>query len=167
MATTEDDGGRSERDALAREVVASAGSSWRSGLPWRLRWSGWPHGRRACLRSSPRSAWTSSSPTASWRFSATRHLSLDGYEQDQTVVLAHYQDENAASAGLRISDRPLDLSMLEAFAELGWEPGPSREELQAALASLPDGRAPEEYPATLPTSPPSSTTPPPDRPGAA
>lgn len=71
-------------------------------------------------------------------FSATRHLSLDGYEQDQTVVLAHYQDENGASAGLRISDRPLDLSMPEAFAELGLEPGPSRAELQAALQSLPE-----------------------------
>jgi hypothetical protein len=71
-------------------------------------------------------------------YSATRHLSLDGYKQDQTVVLAHYQDQNGASAGLRISDRPLSLSMIDALAELGLEPGPSREELQATVQALPE-----------------------------
>jgi len=75
-------------------------------------------------------------------FSATRHLSLDGYKQDQTVVLAHYQDPEGSSAGIRISDRPLAVSMVEALGELGLEPGPTREQLQAAIGALPeDGRA--------------------------
>jgi len=72
-------------------------------------------------------------------FSATRHLSLDGYRQDQTVVLAHYQDEEGSSSGLHVSDRPLDLSIVDAMAELGLEPGPSREDLQAAIQAIPEG----------------------------
>jgi hypothetical protein len=80
--------------------------------------------------------------TSAEGFSATRHLSLDGYKQDQTVVLAHYQDAEGSSAGLRISDRPLDLSMVEALAELGLEAGPSRKELEAAIRAVPgDARA--------------------------
>lgn len=74
-------------------------------------------------------------------YTATRHLSLDGYKQDQTVVLAHYQSAEGYSAGLRISDRPSG-SMLDALGELGLEPGASREAMQSALAALPeDGRA--------------------------
>jgi len=71
-------------------------------------------------------------------FSATRHLSLDGYKQYQTVVLSHNQDDEGASAGLRISDRPLELSMIDALAELGLEAGPSRGELEAAVQALPE-----------------------------
>jgi hypothetical protein len=71
-------------------------------------------------------------------FSATRHLSLDGYGQDQTVVLAHYQDPGGSTAGLTVSDRPLDVSMLDALGELGLEPGPTREELQAAVQAIPE-----------------------------
>jgi len=71
-------------------------------------------------------------------YSATRHLSLDGYKQDQTVVLAHYQDPDGSSAGLRVNDRPLDLSLLDALEQLGLEPGASREQIGAALAALPD-----------------------------
>lgn len=71
-------------------------------------------------------------------FSATRHLSLDGYKQDQTIVLAHYQDAQGASAGLRIHDRPLDVSMAEAMAELGLEPGPTRDQLEAAVRTVPE-----------------------------
>lgn len=71
-------------------------------------------------------------------YSAVRHLSLDGYKQDQTVVLAHYQSPDGYSAGLRISDRPEDLSILEAFGELGLEPGTSREEMQAAIEAIPE-----------------------------
>ena len=39
-------------------------------------------------------------------FSAARHLSSDAYGQDQTVVLAHYQDPRGSTAGLTVSDRP-------------------------------------------------------------
>ena len=72
-------------------------------------------------------------------FSATRHLSLDGYRQDQTVVLAHYQDEEGSSSGLHVSDRPHDLSIVDTMTELGLEPGPSREDLQAAIQAIPQG----------------------------
>ena len=73
---------------------------------------------------------------------ATRHLSFDAYEQDQTVVLSHYQDPTGSRAGLTVSDRPLDLSLLEAQAQLGLEPGASREQLTAAVKALPEeGRA--------------------------
>jgi hypothetical protein len=68
---------------------------------------------------------------------ATRHLSLDGWKQDQTVVLAHYQNARGASSGLSVSDRPQDRSLLEAMAEIGLEPGASRLEFQAAIARLP------------------------------
>jgi hypothetical protein len=74
-------------------------------------------------------------------YSASRHLSLDGYKQDQTVVLSHYQDQNGSSSGLTISDRP-DHSLLDAFRQLGLKPGASREELTAALRAIPqDQRA--------------------------
>lgn len=71
-------------------------------------------------------------------YSATRHLSLDGYGQDQTVVLAHYQDPGGSTAGLTVSDRPLDQSLLGALGELGLEPGPTREEMQAAVQAIPE-----------------------------
>ena len=75
-------------------------------------------------------------------YSATRHLSLDGYKQDQTVVLAHYQSPSGSTAGLRIGDRPQDLSILDALAQLGLEPGASRADMQAAIQALPeDARA--------------------------
>ncbi len=61
-------------------------------------------------------------------FQAVRHFSLDGYKQDQTIVMHHYQDPGGAAAGISISDRPLDLSMFDAMAELGLEPGATREE---------------------------------------
>jgi hypothetical protein len=71
-------------------------------------------------------------------FQASRHISLDGYKQDQTVVLAHYQDPNGALSGLMVSDRPRDRSVLEAMAELGLEPGATREEMQEAIMALPE-----------------------------
>lgn len=76
-------------------------------------------------------------------FSATRHLSLDGYEQDQTVQLFHQQDPERARAGLRITDRPEDLSLRETFADaLGLDVPFTREEADSALAELPEqGRA--------------------------
>lgn len=77
-------------------------------------------------------------------YSATRHLSLDGYQQDQTVVLAHYQSPQGASAGLRISDRPLDLSLLEAFADLGLAPSPTRQEMEAAIQTIPEAERAEK-----------------------
>lgn len=71
-------------------------------------------------------------------FSATRHLSLDGHKQDQTVVLHHYQDPSGAHAGLTVSDRPEDLSVTDALAALGLEPGPTRQELQSAIEAVPE-----------------------------
>jgi hypothetical protein len=71
-------------------------------------------------------------------FHASRHISLDGYKQDQTVVLAHYQDPNGALSGLMVSDRPQDRSVLDALAELGLEPGASREEMEGAIMALPE-----------------------------
>lgn len=70
--------------------------------------------------------------------SAMRHLSLDGYKQDQTVVLAHYQNPNGSLSGLLVSDRPHDLSILDAQRELGVAPGATRQELQAAIMALPE-----------------------------
>jgi hypothetical protein len=71
-------------------------------------------------------------------FQAARHISLDGYKQDQTVVLAHYQDPDGALSGLMVSDRPRDRSVLDAMAELGLEPGAAREELEEAIIALPE-----------------------------
>jgi hypothetical protein len=69
---------------------------------------------------------------------AARHLSLDGYKQDQTVVLAHYQDPGGAASGLFVSDRPTDMTILEAMAELGLEPGATRDEMERAMQALPE-----------------------------
>lgn len=68
-------------------------------------------------------------------FSATRHFSLDGYKQDQTVVLHHYQDARGTHAGLSVSDRP-DHSILQGFRDLGLEPPVTRDELNAAIEEL-------------------------------
>lgn len=69
---------------------------------------------------------------------ATRHLSLDGYKQDQTVVLSHTQNARGASSGLHVSDRPTNRTVLQAFAELGLQPGFTRQQMQAAIAALPE-----------------------------
>lgn len=71
-------------------------------------------------------------------FSATRHLSLDGHKQDQTVVLHHYQNSSGAHAGLTVSDRPENLSVTDAMAALGLEPGHTREELNSAIEDVPE-----------------------------
>lgn len=71
---------------------------------------------------------------------AVRHLSLDANNQDQTVVLAHYQDPEGSTSGLTITDRPAQ-SLLDSLAQLGLSAGASREQLQAAIEQLPeDGR---------------------------
>ena len=70
-------------------------------------------------------------------YRVTRHFSLDAHEHDQTVVLAHRQDPDGSTSGLTISDRPA-ISIFEAFAELGLGPGASRDELNAAVAALPE-----------------------------
>lgn len=73
-------------------------------------------------------------------YQAVRHLSLDANDHDQTVVLAHYQDPEGSTSGLRISDRPAR-SLLDSLAQLGLSAGASREQLQAAIEQLPeDGR---------------------------
>jgi hypothetical protein len=75
--------------------------------------------------------------TANGGYSVTRHLSLDGYKQDQTVVLAHYQDPKGSTSGLTISDRP-EHSQFDTFRQLGLEPGASREQLTAAIQAIPE-----------------------------
>lgn len=70
-------------------------------------------------------------------FYATRHLSLDGYKQDQTVVLSHYQNPNGSQSGLIVSDRPSS-HMAKAYERLGIEMGATRQELRAAIEALPD-----------------------------
>lgn len=73
-------------------------------------------------------------------FSAVRHLSLDGFKQDQTVVLHHYQDPRGTRAGLSVSDRP-ERSLADGFRELGLEMPVSRADLQAAIMALPEEEA--------------------------
>lgn len=68
-----------------------------------------------------------------------RHLSLDAFQQDQTVVLSHVQDSRGASAGLTVSDRP-DFSLKESLGRFGVTPGSSKAALGAALAQLPAGQ---------------------------
>lgn len=70
-------------------------------------------------------------------YSAIRHLSLDAHNQDQAIVLMHYQSPEGSTSGLRIVDRP-DVSLLDALAQLGLSAGMSREQLQAALEALPE-----------------------------
>lgn len=70
-------------------------------------------------------------------FQAVRHLSLDGYKQDQTVVLAHYENPEGSQSGLIVSDRP-KMHMFDAYAELGLEPGATREQTRAAIMQLPE-----------------------------
>jgi len=74
--------------------------------------------------------------------SATRHISLDAYKQDQTVVLAHYQNPAGSLSGLLVSDRP-EHSILDALEELGLAPGATRQELQGAIMELPEERRQE------------------------
>jgi hypothetical protein len=70
-------------------------------------------------------------------YSVTRHLSLDGYKQDQTVVLSHYQDPRGSTSGVTISDRP-ERSQLDTFRQLGLQPGASREQLTRAIQAIPE-----------------------------
>lgn len=73
-------------------------------------------------------------------YNAIRHLSLDAHNQDQSVVLMHYQSPEGSTSGLSIVDRP-DVSILDGLARLGLSAGASREQLQAAIQALPeDGR---------------------------
>jgi hypothetical protein len=69
---------------------------------------------------------------------ATRHLSLDAYKQDQTVVLHHYQDARGSHAGLSVTDRPQDTSIADAFRALGLEPPVERRAMMAAFEALPE-----------------------------
>lgn len=71
-------------------------------------------------------------------FSATRHLSLDGYEQDQTVRLFHSQNPEGATSGLSVTDRPEDLSLEESFAALGLELPVDRADARKAMAEIPE-----------------------------
>lgn len=68
---------------------------------------------------------------------AVRHLSLDGYKQDQTVVLHHYQDPRGTHAGLSVSDRPQDASLADAFRGLGLDMPVDRADLEEAMMAIP------------------------------
>jgi hypothetical protein len=76
-------------------------------------------------------------PSGSGR-TAVRSLTLDGDKQDETVVLFVRQDENGAASGLVINDRPTDLSLIDAMAQLGLKPGASRADFYRAFAEMPD-----------------------------
>lgn len=71
-------------------------------------------------------------------FTATRHLSLDAYKHDQTVQIFHRQSPRGAASGLSVNDRPGDLTLPEAFGELGLEPGFTPEQTDSAIAALPE-----------------------------
>jgi len=68
---------------------------------------------------------------------AIRHLSLDGFKQDQTVVLHHYLDPGGTRAGLSVIDRPQH-SLPEGFRKLGIEMPASRADLEAAMMAMPE-----------------------------
>ena len=70
-------------------------------------------------------------------FQAVRHLSLDAHNQDQAVVLMHYQAPDGSTSGLSVTERPA-LSLPDALAELGLSAGASREQIQAAVAEIPE-----------------------------
>lgn len=70
--------------------------------------------------------------------SVARFLAFDGYKQDETVQLGHRQGPDGAFSGLRIEDRPLDLSLVEFVTEIGLEPGFTRAELEAAIEAIPE-----------------------------
>lgn len=70
-------------------------------------------------------------------FSAGRHLSLDGFGQDQTVVLQHQQDPGGTRAGLGVFDRPQG-SLAAGIESLGLELPTSREAMERALMDLPE-----------------------------
>lgn len=69
-------------------------------------------------------------------FSAVRHFAMDGYEQDETMVLRHQQDPEGASSGLEVTDRPRDRSLVDVLEGLGLEVPVTRDELEAAIDSL-------------------------------
>ncbi|HMO12536.1 MAG TPA: hypothetical protein PKD64_03015 [Pirellulaceae bacterium] len=70
-------------------------------------------------------------------FSATRHFSLDGFQQDQTVVLHHYQDARGTRAGLSVTERP-EQSLVKGFESLGLQLPVDRSQLQEAIMALPE-----------------------------
>jgi hypothetical protein len=71
-------------------------------------------------------------------YTAIRHLSLDAYRQDQTVVLSHRQTPQGAVAGLTVWDRPWDKPLPDALRALGLEMGATRAEMQQAIQALPE-----------------------------
>lgn len=81
-------------------------------------------------------------------FSAVRQLSLDGYKQDQTVVLSHNQDPQGSESGLSIASRPKE-SMLEVLKQLGLEPGATREELSEVIGKELGGLSQKEQEARV------------------
>jgi hypothetical protein len=68
---------------------------------------------------------------------ASRQLTLDGWKQDQTVVLLHHQNQRGSQSGLSVSDRP-KRHMFDNMADLGLQPGAARSQFEAALMALPE-----------------------------
>lgn len=77
-------------------------------------------------------------------FSAVRHFAMDGYKQDETVVLRHHQTPEGARSGLQVTDRPRDRSIVDVLQGLGLEVPVTRDELEAAIDSLREGGREEE-----------------------
>lgn len=73
-------------------------------------------------------------------FHASRHFSLDGYGQDQTVQLFHQQTPDGANSGLVVNDRPGDRTLPETFRGLGLDPPFT----QAMLDSVIETTIPED-----------------------
>jgi hypothetical protein len=70
-------------------------------------------------------------------YQAGRHLSFDAYKQDQTVVLAHYEDPDGAKSGLFVNDAP-EHSLLDTPTLLGLEPAASKAQINAAIEAIPE-----------------------------
>jgi hypothetical protein len=68
---------------------------------------------------------------------ASRQLTLDGWKQDQTVVLLHHQSARGSQSGLSVHDRPAR-HMFDNMADLGLQPGASRPQFEQALMALPE-----------------------------
>lgn len=66
---------------------------------------------------------------------AVRHLSLDGYKNDQSVLLRHIQTPQGSYSGLSVSDTP-PISSVDSFAKLNLKISASEEEFEAAMKNF-------------------------------
>jgi hypothetical protein len=66
-----------------------------------------------------------------------RFMTFDGYQHQETVVLGYTHDPNGTVTGLRVIDHLSGVSLLEALAKLGLEPGFTRDDAAAAIETIP------------------------------